>query len=269
MKKSTSGFTIVELLIVIVVIAILAAITIVAFNGVQDRAHSSAMRSGLSQAVKKVKLYMVDNGEDYPPDLVSAGITGDDSTTFQYSVNNNVNPKTFCITASNNGATEYVDHAGTIGDGMCSGHYANMSPPLSNWTTGGSTTYDTSSGEIRLNSAAGYASSPKIKINGASKARITVNVLATLPSPNGSPNSRAHFASAYYASDASTPVTNTSGYTGNGDAACVVTLSVWRSCTWTTVAGPNVIYILFQLSSSPSAYTSDNRYKNVQIMAIP
>ena len=34
MKKTSSGFTIVELLIVIVVIAILAAITIVAYNGI-------------------------------------------------------------------------------------------------------------------------------------------------------------------------------------------------------------------------------------------
>ena len=35
MSKSKSGFTIVELLIVIVVIGILAAITIVAYNGIQ------------------------------------------------------------------------------------------------------------------------------------------------------------------------------------------------------------------------------------------
>ena len=38
MKKTKSGFTIVELLIVIVVIGILAAITIVAYNGIQSRA---------------------------------------------------------------------------------------------------------------------------------------------------------------------------------------------------------------------------------------
>ena len=43
MKSPRSGFTIVELLIVIVVIAILAAITIVAFNGIQERARASAV----------------------------------------------------------------------------------------------------------------------------------------------------------------------------------------------------------------------------------
>jgi prepilin-type N-terminal cleavage/methylation domain-containing protein len=52
LKKQT-GFTIVELLIVIVVIAILAAITVVAFNGIQDRSRLSAGLSFESQLRKK------------------------------------------------------------------------------------------------------------------------------------------------------------------------------------------------------------------------
>ncbi|AHB42502.1 hypothetical protein RAAC3_TM7C00001G0658 [Candidatus Saccharibacteria bacterium RAAC3_TM7_1] len=35
MKRPTSAFTLIELLIVIIVIAVLAAITIVAYNGIQ------------------------------------------------------------------------------------------------------------------------------------------------------------------------------------------------------------------------------------------
>ncbi len=50
-KQKQSGFTIVELLIVIVVIGILAAITIVAYNGVQQRARDAAPKSDLRQAV--------------------------------------------------------------------------------------------------------------------------------------------------------------------------------------------------------------------------
>lgn len=45
--KNKQGFTIVELLIVVVVIAILAAITIVAYNGIQNRTHDSAVQADL------------------------------------------------------------------------------------------------------------------------------------------------------------------------------------------------------------------------------
>lgn len=63
MTKSKSGFTIVELLIVIVIIAILAAITIVAYNGVQQRARDSARKQDLAILAKAVNLYQVDVGD--------------------------------------------------------------------------------------------------------------------------------------------------------------------------------------------------------------
>ncbi len=53
--RTVSGFTIIELLIVVVVIAILAAITLVAFNGVQDQAKTTALKTDLSQAVKSME----------------------------------------------------------------------------------------------------------------------------------------------------------------------------------------------------------------------
>lgn len=63
--KSSKGFTIVELLIVIVVIGILAAIVIVAFNGVQNRAKATAGETLAKDIVKKLESYNSVNGA-YP-----------------------------------------------------------------------------------------------------------------------------------------------------------------------------------------------------------
>ena len=59
-KKQQTGFTIVELLIVIVVIGILAAISIVAFNGVQERARNTKTLSAVKEYIKLYSSYAVD-----------------------------------------------------------------------------------------------------------------------------------------------------------------------------------------------------------------
>ena len=77
-QRNTSGFTIVELLIVIVVIAILAAITIVAYNGIQQRAKNAQVVSGVNAYVKAIESFKAVNnsypslsgclGANYPSD---------------------------------------------------------------------------------------------------------------------------------------------------------------------------------------------------------
>lgn len=61
-RKRRAGFTIVELLIVIVVIAILAAIAVTSYSGINNRANDSAVQSDLKNIAKKLEIYKVDNG---------------------------------------------------------------------------------------------------------------------------------------------------------------------------------------------------------------
>lgn len=56
------GFTIVELLIVIVIIGILAALVIATYNGIVNRVHDSSIQNDLKGISKKAELYYVDYG---------------------------------------------------------------------------------------------------------------------------------------------------------------------------------------------------------------
>jgi type IV pilus assembly protein PilA len=62
-QKRQSGFTIVELLIVIVVIGILAAITIVSYNGVTAKANYQAANSLATTISKKIELFRANYGQ--------------------------------------------------------------------------------------------------------------------------------------------------------------------------------------------------------------
>jgi len=73
MKRSLSGFTIVELLIVIVVIGVLAAITVVAYNGVQTRANAASVSTSLKNIEKSLRAYSAEKGwSSWPLDTGSA-----------------------------------------------------------------------------------------------------------------------------------------------------------------------------------------------------
>lgn len=77
--RKNSGFTIVELLIVIVVIGILAAIVIVAFNGINTRAQQASIAGELRQWSKLFELYKAQYGS-YPLPAASPTTDGGPGT---------------------------------------------------------------------------------------------------------------------------------------------------------------------------------------------
>ena len=64
-KKKTSGFTIVELLIVIVVIGILAALVIVTYNGIQQKARDTERKTDIKAVQGQLEAYWANNAK-YP-----------------------------------------------------------------------------------------------------------------------------------------------------------------------------------------------------------
>lgn len=129
-SRNKSGFTIVELLIVVVVIAILAAITLVSFNGITNRANDAAVKSDLSTLKKRIDLFVVDN-QRRPNSLeIPPAVAGFKAAKQAYAVrpvtdhnliycagNSTTDPTTYAIIAySKSGKKFIVTHASSVAD---------------------------------------------------------------------------------------------------------------------------------------------------------
>jgi len=109
--RKDSGFTIVELLIVIVVIGILATITIVAYNGVQQKAKTNVNLTNAAQAQKVAEAFNADNSR-YP------GLTTDFRTGTTASLPTSIIVSPAAITATTNTVSwQYVGASATTATG--------------------------------------------------------------------------------------------------------------------------------------------------------
>lgn len=147
--RKKSGFTIVELLVVIVVIGILASITLVAYNGIQSRAGTAVLKSDLKNAQTQLEIAKLSSESiSYPNNLDD--IKYSDGTTAEYYTSGS----TYCVTMSSDVAdgSYFIDSLTNImEEGVCPGHtgaIANVpaSCPLNFIPVPGSSTYGTEGG---------------------------------------------------------------------------------------------------------------------------
>ena len=120
----------------IVVIGILAAITIVAYNGITQRAQVSSLSTDLEGAAKQLAIDQVTNSA-YPatPAVANngAGLQASPGTTYQYAVNNSASPQTFCITATNGTTSYYASSTSNVPTaGACAGQGVNGVAAITN-----------------------------------------------------------------------------------------------------------------------------------------
>lgn len=121
LSNKQQAFTIVELLIVIVIIGILAAVSFVAYSNVSSKARASSLSSALSQASKKLELYKTENG-NYPANLTAVGIDNNTSATYTYTAtDSNTN---YCLTAVNGDISYSLNNSTKLTpvEGGCNGH---------------------------------------------------------------------------------------------------------------------------------------------------
>lgn len=123
-EKKLYGFTIIELLVVIVVIGILTSIGVVSYGDIRNRAIITSLQSDLINASDQLVIDQARNSAGtFPTSLAQAdggaGVTSSPNTAYQYTVNNTNTPKTFCLTATNGSQNYFITQEGTPLPGPC------------------------------------------------------------------------------------------------------------------------------------------------------
>lgn len=271
-KNQHIGFTVVELLIVIVVIGILAAVTIVSYNGVTNRAKALAVTNSLKHASEEVQLNMLEGQvltqlpSTITPDKdVVLSLAGSKSGTKEYCINAyRITPpvEMKSYDSANREIRPYLCPGVLIGSPLGGSIPdvpigVNMVADFSQWELTGGVTYNQATQELEFSGATGKATSPLVRATGTTGMSFRYDLFSATSAPNQNPNAGAYSGSAYFAANGTTPALNSSGYQTNGNAQSVP-VNTWTTRTWGTATGTNVQYIQFNINLAPTTWTSNN-----------
>ena len=124
-KSSEGGFTVIELLVVIIIIGMLLAIAVPSYIGFRDRAANNEVKTNLRAALPAAAAYFADNGTYTGMD--EASLLEIDSTLSSTLTVAESSKGSFCLTDSVNGKTWSVlgpgpsSASGFVANGDCSG----------------------------------------------------------------------------------------------------------------------------------------------------
>lgn len=178
-----SGFTIIEVVVVLVVIGILSIILIVSYSSIQTTARKQAAEAdaqGIASALTKHK----STKGTYPASLDELTSKPKTESSFQYAYN--AANDTYCLTSSVKGASVYVVSGNSKPkDGGCPGHGINGEPPITNLVKNPGVRTNTTGWSNAANGAT--ATAARVATGGPSGVVDSFYRLSTTTAPTGSP----------------------------------------------------------------------------------
>lgn len=251
-----SGFTIVELLVVIVIIAILATIIYVVFSGVKMRATKSSIESGINMTVLRIETDKATRGTYTTSldDLTNSQSPNATDMQYQYTSDGT----TYCLSASLDGLSMHSSSSDTsFADGVCAGHTDPSAKTEIAYTYTSSFSLSTAAGGSTVSFPINYNLQPTdfvfVLFNAAY--RTTLSLSST---------SGTNFTKVYNATMGNSGYQQIFGFTGSGFTGTqTINMSVcWTSCStagWST-GGAYIVYVVRGLGANPTVATTATSY---------